>query len=115
MFFAPNDKAWKRLIPGSEYPEDDACVIAAEDAVTGTDAYVITINERLEARAWDVIVGAMAHECVHVLQFVEERIGSDIGIEGQAYLVQDMLMWLMGVYEEAGRTWADASEQGEET
>lgn len=89
-------------------------MVHAENIEDGRDAFVVTLHDRLDDYPWDVIVGVMAHECVHVLQFVEERIGSDLGIEGQAYLVQHMLMWLIGVYEEAGRTWADADAQGGE-
>jgi len=49
----------------------------------------------------------MAHECVHVLQNVEESINGKLGDEPQAYFVQSLLLWLIAEYRKAGRGWRD--------
>lgn len=110
ILFVPNAAAWADVFGQMGVNEEYPTAAARMTAISSTDAghpriIVITVNERMESMPWDQIVCAMAHECVHVLQEVEDFVGGSLGDEGQAYLVQDLLYWLTRVYARAGRTW----------
>lgn len=112
IFFVPDAESWTGLFAelgiDEPYPRSDAHMASVASSEPGQANYVlVTVNERMDERPWDHIVCAMAHECVHVLQEVEDFVGGDLGAEGQAYFVQDLLFWLTRVYAKAGRTWKD--------
>lgn len=65
------------------------------------DIIAININgERIAERSYSERIALYAHECVHVGQRIAKSIGSRLGSEVEAYLVQALLLWLINECED---------------
>lgn len=88
---------WRHLTREFEldypYPPSDGGVTVFQK--TGKPWQIAISFNLSEDRDRDEITALVAHECVHVLQRVEENIGGRLGDEGQAYLVQSLLLWIL--------------------
>lgn len=64
---------------------------------------IITVSirgERIAERSYAERIALYAHECVHVAQRCRKIIGSKLGSEVEAYLVQGLLLWVIDTCEE---------------
>lgn len=108
IFFVPTRKAWGSVMRDlgldEPYAPKGAAVLRVERE-GHEDRVFIALGETCDEHRWDEVVAVMAHECVHVAQYVEDIIGSRLGTEPQAYFVQALLLWLITEYRKAGRGW----------
>jgi len=94
-------RAWKAFcerlgLVDRKYESDSAARVSVFSKDECYDEIVIVFYlEYLMSRDRDCILGLIAHELVHVLQYVEEAINGKLGDEGQAYLVQGLMMWAL--------------------
>jgi hypothetical protein len=95
-------RAWKKFtdrlgLKNRPYACDSAARVSTFSQDGRHDEIVIVFDaEYILTRPRDCIIGLIAHELVHVLQGVEEAIEGKLGDEGQAYLVQGLMMWVLG-------------------
>jgi hypothetical protein len=108
ILFVPSARAWRRLL--RELDRDDPYLSAQEEGkVTmftsegNNPKVVVTFGQRCEGYDRLTVLEYMAHECVHVVQFVEETIKSRLSDECEAYFVQALFRWLAGAYNDSGR------------
>lgn len=65
------------------------------------DIVALHLNEaQVNHRSFTERIALYAHECVHVAQYAAKIIGSRLGSEVEAYLVQALLLWVIGECEE---------------
>jgi len=111
IFFVPTRADWDAVmrdvgIAGESYAQQGGQVTSAT-CEGHEDRIFICFGDQCDKSTWEEVVGVMAHECVHVLQNVEESINGKLGDEPQAYFVQSLLLWLIAEYRKAGRGWRD--------
>lgn len=98
------DREWSGLMRhmGLESPRPHSpASIARFGDNAGNDIIVIDINgDRLAERAYSERIALYAHECVHVAQRVRKIIGSKLGSEVEAYLVQGLMLWIIAECED---------------
>lgn len=109
VLFAPNKKSWDHLMDsmGLDEPYPDS---AGRCTVFDRRNYMLKIVITFtgtDTRSSNEVIGLMAHELVHVSQFLQEAAGKPFDNETEAYLMQAMLMWLIDSYTSAGRTFKD--------
>jgi len=99
-----DERAWRQVTRRLEVAEPFPGAKSHGNVTTFTkndapDEIVISFDPKiLVTRPRDEVVVLIAHECVHVMQRIEEGVGrrGDLGDEGQAYLVQSLLLWILG-------------------
>lgn len=60
---------------------------------------VVTMFPKDKDMPWEVYVGLMAHECMHVVQEIQEKVGRRSDRETEAYLIQRLLMDCLSIYK----------------
>lgn len=106
--FCPSEKAWtaqtKRLGCASQpYPATDGRVTTFEKRGSNP-IHLVTVNERASRQDDVHVIGLLAHEAMHVWQFVCEAIGErQPSLEFEAYTVQHLVQSLVAAYRDSGR------------
>lgn len=104
--FCPSRKAWNKLLKklkqSEPYPTSNARCTFFRHA-DGKSSVVVTIDSKTAKRYNGVeIMALLAHEAVHVFQFICESIGeSDPSPEFEAYSIQSILLQLCSAYEKS--------------
>ena len=111
--FVPTKSAWRALmrrlaIPDEPYPDTSGRCTQLVHA-SHPDLILITFSPEADTRHSTEVIGLMAHEIVHAVQYLEQSTGSRFDSETQAYLTQALLQWLMNSYAAAGRTFKDST------
>lgn len=87
-------------IEGQARPTAAASVTWFEHA-NRDDVIAVFVNDDAVAdRSYSERVALYAHECVHVVQRIARSIGSRLGTEVEAYLVQALLLWIVNECED---------------
>jgi len=106
--FCPSERAWiaetRRLGCASQpYPATDGSVTAFEKHGRNP-IYLVTMNERAIQQDDAHVIGLLAHEAMHVWQFLCGVIGeSRPSPEIESYTVQHLVQSLVAAYRDSGR------------
>lgn len=110
--FTASTVAWNTLMDklGADLPmvrDQASASTRALDHKNGDLCIMVTtwpINKR--KNSWEAHAAMIAHECVHVVQFIKERYSSNIplGDETEAYLVQYMVQEILQFAYKTGRS-----------
>jgi len=88
------------------YPARGGHVETYEDADGLRDPVILlTISDECDGQLVYRLAGLVAHECLHIVQRVESIIGSELGREPAAYLLQALMTWVLDEFGAAGRRW----------
>jgi len=88
------------------YPTHGGHVETYEDAYKLRDPVILlTLSDECDGQPVYRLAGLVAHECLHIVQRVESIIGSELGREPAAYLLQALVTWVLDEFGAAGRRW----------
>lgn len=114
IYFAPTVEAWDALMKewgkSDPYSHDHlAAVTTFVEEGFNPQRSVVTISSRYDTEPLVKVLGTLAHECMHVVQRVEDAIAGPLGREPAAYFIEALMEWAFDEYRKAGRGWrADA-------
>lgn len=107
IFFAPGPPAWKKLRPvlgmdPGKYPTSDGSVtrFTCDGEVL---ILVVTLGDDVEKHTSLEVMGLIAHELEHVIDFTEKEAAADFDKETRAYLMQKLIMWACDAFAASGR------------
>lgn len=66
---------------------------------------LLTLSDECDGHRFYRLAGLVAHECLHIVQRVEDTIGGQLGREPAAYLLQALVTWVLDEFGAAGRRW----------
>lgn len=104
--YVPNKKAWvetmKDMFCDSEWPLNEGCQGASCSTFKDQKGNLVVLVTAAPSDDPNQIVLSLAHESVHVWQFIRQQIGEQHpGLEQEAYAVENILKQLMEAYAEA--------------
>lgn len=117
--YVPNRKAWTRFLRERKvslklnpYPETAGCVTFFEHRTLKTKA-AITFCDELKDYPADEIAGLVVHECMHVVQCMNEEMEEQKpGHEFEAYLIQSLVQEVLIALEDEGIFTISAAKNG---
>lgn len=109
--FCPSVEAWAKFLVEycdsavKEFPTTDAsCTVFHRPDKAVRLMMLITVNKKFDDKSTVSLVPLVAHECMHVVQYVLEDIGEDhVGHETQAYMLQYYLQEILTAYKRTRR------------
>lgn len=63
----------------------------------------IWLSKESDARCPTEVMGLIAHECLHVVQYTERAMGTRFDDETACYFLQKLVMWMTVSYADSGR------------
>lgn len=105
--YLPSRKAWKKFLkkyklPDIDYPQGvlGHCMLIANEETNYR--YIMMSLGEMDNRAPSEILGTMAHECMHAVDFVMAAVGEgEPGAEQKAYFIQSLILGFIEAFEEA--------------